>query len=66
MKNFFKESAWSWVAYGVTSVISAVLFVAFLATGSAWPLIGGGLVFLVTYGLSEGLFGKEDEGTSKE
>ena len=67
MKRFFEESAWVWVAYGVLSLISGGLFVAFLVTGSIWPMIGGGLSFLVTYVLSEGLFGKEEtEETSEE
>jgi len=66
MKHFFEESAWVWVAYGLLSLISGGLFVAFLVTGSIWPMIGGGLSFLVTYMLSEGLFGKEDEETSEE
>lgn len=66
MKKFFEESAWVWVAYGLLSLISGGLFVTFLITGSIWPMIGGGLSFLVTYMLSEGLFGKEDEETSEE
>lgn len=66
MKKFFEESGWSWVAYGMLSLISGSLFVAFLVTGSCWPLIGGGVSFLVTYMLSEGLFDKEEEETSEE
>lgn len=60
MKKFFEESAWSWVLYGVLSLISGVLFVTFLITGSIWPMIGAGAAFGVSVALSEGLFGKEE------
>ncbi len=67
MKNFLEESPWSWVIYGVLSLISAVLFVTFLVTGSIWPMIGAGAAFGVSVAMSEGLFGKEEtEETSEE
>lgn len=67
MKKFFEESAWSWVLYGVLALISGSLFVAFLVTGSCWPLVGAGAAFGVSVALNEGLFGKEEtEETSEE